>query len=283
MKNKFTSLIIVLLIYLISIGIGIVVFYILKDSISNGLLLLLICDLIITVLVFMFGVVFDNASVYDPYWSVIPLILVLGFYYYYEFLYTHLIVLIPLLFWSIRLTYNWIMGFDNLLWQDWRYVKFKNDFPKIYLLIWLGGVMIMPTLLVFCGMIPIYNLISEGYNLVFLIVGGTIIMFAAVYQMIADLQLKKFKKVNSGKIMNKGLWKLSRHPNYFGEVFMWFGVFISSLGVIVWTSFIGIVLIICLFYFISVPLMEKHMIGKYDELYINYQREVKSKIIPFLM
>jgi steroid 5-alpha reductase family enzyme len=51
------------------------------------------------------------------------------------------------------------------------------------------------------------------------------------FQSISDYQLLKFKRnhLNKGKVMRYGLWKYSRHPNYFGEATMWWGVFMLSL------------------------------------------------------
>jgi len=283
MKSKVWSLIIVLAIYITAAASGGVFVYFCKPYFASGLLLVFVADCIATLAVFLFSIVFKNASVYDPYWSVAPLFLVAGFYYVTgaEFLATHLIVLIPLCLWAVRLTYNWAKGFSNLKWQDWRYLDYKNKFPKIYLLINLTGIMLMPTILVFSGMIPVYYLIIGTANMYAALTGGTVILFATVYQGLADYQMRKFRHnpENKGKCIDTGLWRYSRHPNYFGEVLIWFGVFIASIPNIEYLSF-GFVLIALLFVFISIPLMENHILKNRPQ-YKEYQKTVPSALAPF--
>jgi len=62
---------------------------------------------------------------------------------------------------------------------------------------------------------------------------GSILWAAGfAFELIADLQMRKFKldEVNKGKIMKSGLWKYTMHPNYFGEIIQWTGVFVFGIG-----------------------------------------------------
>lgn len=282
MKNKLLSLIIVLGIYIIAaVGAGIFVYFV--NPYMNGLLVVFIADIIATVFVFLFSIPFKNASVYDPYWSVAVPVIVLGFYYVsgVAFSALHLLILIPLALWAIRLTYNWCKEFENLKWQDWRYVRYKQQFPKIYLFINLTGIMLMPTLLVFAGCIPLYYLIINTANVAALSIGGAIVLFAMLYQAIADYQMRKFRAnlINKDKCIDEGLWRYSRHPNYFGEITVWFGVFIACINCIPWFGAIGFVAILCLFVFVSVPLMEGKMLKSHPQ-YKDYQKAVPSVLLP---
>jgi steroid 5-alpha reductase family enzyme len=67
--------------------------------------------------------------------------------------------------------------------------------------------------------------------LVFYLVGLAVWLIGFFFQSVSDYQLLKFKRnpLNKGKVMRYGLWKYSRHPNYFGEATMWWGVFVLSL------------------------------------------------------
>lgn len=82
-----------------------------------------------------------------------------------------------------------------------------------------------------------------------------------LFEAIGDLQLKRFlaKPANKGKLMTEGLWKYTRHPNYFGEATMWLGIFIIALSTPYgWVAVIAPVMIGYLLLFVSgVPLTEK--------------------------
>ena len=95
---------------------------------------------------------------------------------------------------------------------------------------------------------------------------STLVAFAIIFfiigflfESIADQQMKKFKSDpnNSSKILNKGLWKYSRHPNYFGDFLQWFAIFVLSLST---GSFLGVVapaMMIFIFFKLTIRLLEK--------------------------
>lgn len=101
-------------------------------------------------------------------------------------------------------------------------------------------------------------------------------------ELFADQQLSAFssKKSNSGKILTKGLWKYSRHPNYFGEIILWWGLWLISMSVnAVWWSVLGPILISFLIIFVSgVPLLEKKY--KNNKEFQEYAART-SILIPF--
>lgn len=86
-----------------------------------------------------------------------------------------------------------------------------------------------------------------------------------LFEGIADGQMLNFKlkKENKGKIMKYGLWKYSRHPNYFGESLMWWGIYLIACSIEKgWIAFFSPLIITLLLRFVSgVPLLEK----KYDD------------------
>lgn len=281
--KKTRALAIICYVYIMAIGVGVVTAWILTEHTKNVILTLLCADIAATLVVFISSIPLKNASVYDPYWSIAPPCLVVGYYVLAKsaFSLVHLLVIVPLCFWAIRLTYNWVIGFTDLKWEDWRYVNFKKANPKTYIFINLTGIMLMPTLLVFAGMIPFYYFITGSENIIAAAFSGAIIMSATVYQTIADAQKRKFLKnpKNKGKVMDTGLWKFSRHPNYFGEVSVWWGMFVCGLGNLAWQSVFGAPMITLLFIFISIPLMNKHML-KTRPTYPEYKAKVRSPLIP---
>ncbi len=86
-----------------------------------------------------------------------------------------------------------------------------------------------------------------------------------VFEAVGDAQLARFKRDpgNRGKIMDKGLWRYSRHPNYFGESLMWWGIFLVALEVPYgWTTVVSPVLITFLLVRVSgIPMLEKKYAG----------------------
>lgn len=102
---------------------------------------------------------------------------------------------------------------------------------------------------------------------------------------VSDAQKSAFKKSGSKGVIMTGLWRYSRHPNYFGETLLWWGIFVYSLpslsGGLYWTV-LGPVFITLLLLFVSgIPLLEKSADAKYgeDSDYREYKRKT-SIFIP---
>ena len=134
MKNRFVSFLIIFVIYVLAAILGIVLFPIIK--LPNLMVRFLVIDLICTVFVYIFSMLFNNASIYDPYWSVAPMVIIPCFMIelgaYNVFIY---IILVLYLVWGLRLTLNWAYTFKNLEIQDWRYEMYQNKHPKLWFLI----------------------------------------------------------------------------------------------------------------------------------------------------
>ena len=280
-ENKIVGLIITSLIYIVAFVGGYFLYdvfaNILPTNLSTNILLILgIIDVILTIFVFIFSMIFDNASIYDPYWSVLPMWLIVMYALKARLISNpYVIVMISLFFvWGIRLTFNWMYTFKNLKVQDWRYQQFKEQHPKIWPLINLGGIHLVPTLVVFVGMIPAFRYIDmftrTAYPTFGIFVGLAISLVGVLFELIADAQMHKFRKneMNNGKVNNKGIWKLSRHPNYFGEIIFWVGVCLMSMSFANDTSWPLIfcpLIIFLLFSFISIPMMEKRQLKRRPE------------------
>lgn len=197
-----------------------------------------------------------------------------------------LLLFAGILAWAVRLTYNWIINWKGLTHQDWRYTMIRESNPKIWFLSNLFGINMMPTLIVFIQMIGAYLFLvaDPGFNLVILL-GFVMIIGATFIQFVADKQMRTFRLKNdkTKKCINEGLWKYSRHPNYFGEVLMWWGVWMMYLGASGRVDLVVIspILMTALFLFISIPMMEKKIILSRPE-YLEYKRRV-SALVPFFV
>jgi len=114
------------------------------------------------------------------------------------------------------------------------------------------------------------------------IVGILVWVFGFTFEIVADNQLTNFLKINkkSGKVLDTGLWRFTRHPNYFGEVTLWWGVFlIASQSPSSWWTVLGPVTITTLILFVSgIPMLEKRY--RHDKNYQAYKAKT-SIFVPW--
>ena len=110
-KNKTIGLLIISLIYLITLGIGIGIYFLLPTVIrSQTLLTLMIIDIICTIVIYLFSTIFKNSSIYDPYWSVAPVVIYLAYMLARDCFNPYTVIfLIIVMFWSVRLTLSKIL------------------------------------------------------------------------------------------------------------------------------------------------------------------------------
>ena len=226
---------------------------------------LLAADVIATVIVWGFGLVYENVSVYDPYWSVAPPVMFTAFAMYKGcWTLPVVLLLIAVWYWGIRLTYNWAVTFKGLAHEDWRYTKYREaQSPALFFVTNLFGLNMMPTLVVFACMLPgfgLFGLDASANALTWL--GFAICIAAASIQLIADMQSRRFRAAHPGRVCDTGLWRRGRHPNYFGEISMWWGVWLmyASLCGLDWLV-LGPIAMTALFLFISIPLMESRQLA----------------------
>ncbi len=238
-----------------------------------------LADLAATVIIFIFSILSDNSSFYDPYWSVAPIPIV--FYMAFSqgiFSARGVIVIIVILIWSIRLTWNWMRRWRGFEDEDWRYSDFRKKSGNWYWALSFLGFHLFPTVIVFLALLPLFSVFRRGADplniadLIALMVSAGAILIESI----ADRQLWEFKKqsVEKCRLLEKGLWAWSRHPNYFGEILFWCGIFIFAVasGSFQLRLIVGPAVIIILFTFVSVPLADRRMkIGRPD-----YQERMKS-------
>ena len=226
---------------------------------------LLLADVAATVLTFMFSLIFRNASVYDPYWSVQPIVILLAFAIGKPMAFHQLLLLICVCFWGVRLTANWAYTFHGMTHQDWRYTMLKEKTGKFYPVINFIGIHMVPTLVVYgCTVPAVYAFLHTGHWNI-----GSILFFclsvgAATLQGIADIQMHRFRKNRTGTFNRVGLWKYSRHPNYLGEILMWWGVALAVICVhpASWYLCAGAVANTALFLAVSIPLADNNQAKK---------------------
>ena len=282
MKNqtKTVSIVIIGIIYLIAILLGYFVFRMLKTGLHE-LWALFLADVVATVVVWGLGLFYKNVSVYDPYWSVAPPVMFTVWAFYKSvFTLPVVLLLIAVWYWGIRLTGNWAYTFKGLAHEDWRYTRYREtQSPFIFHVINFFGLNMMPTVLVFAAMLPGFGLFesTEATNMLTWL-GFAICISAATLQLVADTQIHRFREAHPGRYCDVGFWKHGRHPNYLGEISMWWGV---------WTMYASVYGLDCLilapvamtalFLFISIPMMERRQLQNKPG-YAEYKKKTRMLI-----
>lgn len=258
-ENRAVSFTIVTAVYILAALTGIIIYNFLS---YDWWLNLLIADIVATVVTFIFSLIFGNASVYDPYWSVQPIVILIAFALNVELTPLRLLLLILVCFWGVRLTANWAYTFHGLKHQDWRYTMLKEKTGVFYPIINFLGIHLVPTLIVYGCVLPaVYAMFYSAELRV-----GSVIFFclsigATILQGVSDLQMQRFRKQKTGGFIRSGLWKYSRHPNYLGEILMWWGVALSVISAFpdAWYLCVGAAANTLLFLFVSIPMADKRM------------------------
>ncbi len=292
--SKWCSIALITAIYLLA---GVIGWGVFRELIGTGILsiepihpiwALLCADVVATIVVWAGGLLYENVSVYDPYWSVFPPVVFLLWMCYTQTCSLAVVLLmIAAWYWGWRLTRNWAITFKGIAHEDWRYTKYRSLHPVLFHLINLFGLNMVPTLVVFGAMLPglqLYEAPStalpwgETISILFIVFGCVVCVASATIQLIADKQIHDFRATNPGKTCNVGLWKNGRHPNYFGEIQFWWGIWIMYAGLhgIDWYV-CGPIAMTCLFLGISIPLMEHRQLANKPD-YAAYRQQTRLLI-----
>lgn len=251
-------------VYIASGAAGIAVY---KSLALPWYLSLLIADAAATVVTFVFSVIFDNASVYDPYWSVQPIFIIICFAVGKEITLARALLAGAVFIWGIRLTANWAYTFHGLKYQDWRYSMLKEKTGAFYPLINFIGIHMVPTLIVYGCVIPaVYAFKNDARFSVWSVVFFCVSVGSVVLQGTADLQMHRYRKNRDAPFCRHGLWKYSRHPNYLGEILMWWGVALSVISAFPdkWYLAAGALANTVLFFAVSIPMADDRQSKKPD-------------------
>ena len=200
---------------------------------------------------------------------------------------TMLMILLVTL-WGLRLAGH--IGFRNIgHGEDLRYIVWRKEAGKHWWWFSFFRVFYMQgSLAIFVGLPLYYGQINPAsLTMTEIVICTSIFALGLLWEAISDLQLKSFRKnsENKGKICKVGLWKYSRHPNYFGDLVSWIGLFsftISSMNVsYIIGSSIGPLMIGLIFYKITGPMMDDMMIKSRAD-YKEYMKN-SNMLLPNLM
>lgn len=244
-----------------------------------------LADLAATIVVFLFSVITHNSSMYDPYWSVAPVPIAL-----YWLAQPdsnglanprHVLIFVLLCVWALRLTGNWTVQWRGLEHEDWRYRDIQRQTGAWYWPVSFLGIHLMPTILVFLGSLALWPTLSDHNTSISWLdgVAALVTLGAVLIEGTADIQMSRFRRAPdyAQRSVPPGLWSVSRHPNYFGEVLFWWGLylFVPLAYPAFWWVIVGPLAILLLFLSTSIPLMERHLRAGHPA-YAEYQQRVSA-------
>jgi steroid 5-alpha reductase family enzyme len=186
--------------------------------------------------------------------------------------------------WGLRLAAH-ILSRNRKRGEDFRYADWRARWgrwfvPRSYLQVF----MLQGFFLLVIGLPVILVNSCSQTDLGWLDLAGVLVWLAGfLLESVADRELSQFKgnPANKGKILTSGLWKYSRHPNYFGEAVMWWGIFLITLSLKGgWIGLVSPLLITVLLRYVSgVPLLEKRYRGNAE--FREYARQTNA-FLPWL-
>lgn len=234
--------------------------------------------------VFVLALLKKDNSIVDVAWGIgFILVALLTFFLEPGFTWRHILVTGLVCIWGIRLAL-YIYFRNKGRGEDFRYARWRKEWGKFFVLrsylqvFMLQGILLLivsyPVLLVNRSEIDRFTFWDA--------VGIGVWSIGFFFEAAGDYQLSQFKKNpgNKGKIMTRGLWSFTRHPNYFGEATLWWGIFLIALPVRNgWTAVVGPALITFLLLRVSGVTMLEKKYAKNQE-FLDYARRT-SPFIPW--
>ncbi len=190
------------------------------------------------------------------------------------------LITILVLLWGIRLSMQIIIRKIGKG-EDARYKKMREDWGNKAIIKSFWNVFMLQGFIMLIISLPVIyvnSVIVQPKLTIYDFIGLILWIIGFLFESIGDLQLYYFlsNPSNKGKILNTGLWKYTRHPNYFGESLMWWGIFCIALSLP--SSFFTIIspiLITYLLVFVSgIPLAEKQM--ENNPQFLEYKKQTSA-------
>jgi len=126
--------------------------------------------------------------------------------------------------------------------EDPRYGEWRKKWGERFWLVSLGNVFLLQAVLVWIVSLPLQGASSHDGGLRWLdFVGVALWAVGVFFEGVGDAQMARFKAdpSNKGTVMDRGLWRLTRHPNYFGDFCVWWGIGLIALSAGAWWTLVG--------------------------------------------
>ena len=233
-------------------------------------------------ILWLISVFIKNVSIADILWALGFLFINLYYFLASDEFYTRKIILLVLVtLWALRLSIY--LAWRNIgKGEDYRYQEFRKKYgEERYWWVSFFQVFLLQGILIVLVSLPLLATNFETQNDYLNLFDYLAILFwviGFIVESAGDYRLSKFKMNpnNKGKVLNTGLWKYTRHPNYFGDTIVWWAYAIFSIASQNYWSFIGSIIMTLLIVKVSgVALLEKSLKDKKLE-YLEYIRKTNS-------
>ena len=241
--------------------------------------------LALMVLLWFVSLALKNSSIVDIFWGIgFVIIAWLAFSLGGGYIPRKQFVAVLVTMWGLRLALhigirNWGRG------EDFRYAKWREENGPRWWWFSFFQVFLLQGILMWIISAPLIAAQTSGFPVIITpldMVGVVVWIVGFLFEMLGDLQLMSFKQnpKNKGKLLTKGLWKFTRHPNYFGEAVLWWGYYIIALASgSWWTIFSPILMTYLLMNVSGVAMLERTM--KLKPGYEEYIRKTNA-FFPWL-
>ncbi len=218
------------------------------------------------ILLWLISLRLKNASIIDTFWGIIFIMIAwLAFALTPQgYLPRKQLICTLVTIWGLRLAIH--IGIRN--WgkpEDFRYAKWRANNSETWWWISFFQVFLLQGFLIWIISAPLITAQTSGFPAILTPLDGlgTIVwIIGFIFEAIGDFQLILFKTnpANQGKLLTSGLWKITRHPNYFGEAVLWWGIYMIALAAGQgWTIFSPILMSFLLIMISGVAMLEQTM------------------------
>ena len=189
--------------------------------------------LLATTLTWVVSLFKQDVSIVDSVWSLVLLALCATYFLLYEYSATRgAIVLALAAVWALRLS-AYITWRNRGEPEDARYQAIRKKYSPHFAVKSLGIVFLLQGVLAWIISLPLLAAVTGSRPLHLIDAAAfALVLFGTLFESIADIQLARFKAVpgSRGQVLDSGLWRYTRHPNYFGDTTVWWGYFLIALA-----------------------------------------------------
>ncbi len=202
----------------------------------NPYLLSAVCVFLFMCIMFVVAQLVKNNSIVDIGWGIgFIIVTVVSFFVYGDDRFHQKLVSYLVVVWGLRLSIY--LGIRNIGQpEDFRYANWRKQWGNNFLLRSFLQVFMLQGFIMFIITLPVIVVnndlsVFKSYKVLYP-VGVAVWVVGFFFEAVSDYEMFMFKDnphPHKNKVMNTGLWKFSRHPNYFGEVVMWWGIFLLAI------------------------------------------------------